>query len=260
MYKQQGLVMFSSRFFKLTRTTLAASLAMLCAVHAAPAFAGPFSVSPVRIYMGTRDRATAITITNEGDEELVMQADLYSWKQKPNGEDDLVLTEDMILSPPIIKIAPKSRQVVRLAMLRPRPPGEQLTYRMIVREIPEAKSVVDKNLQLNISLAFSMPVFITPNGVKRNLSCVTERAEAAGTIKAVCENTGNAYAQPRKLVLNSAAGEKLAGVDMGGYILPGNKRSFDLVDSNGKVAAGKAKLVVTQDDNVPQTFEVNVTE
>lgn len=246
-----------SIFIARIRAVLLVSLAVCCTVVA---HAASFSVSPVRIFMGPRDRATAITITNESDEPMVMQADLYSWKQKTNGEDDLVLTEDMILSPPIIKIPPKSRQVVRLAMLRPRPPGEQLTYRMIVREIPEAKPVVDKSLQLQISMAFSMPVFITPNGVKRNLSCVTERADATGTIKAVCENSGNAYAQPRKFVLNSAAGEKLAGVDMGGYILSGNKRSFDLVNSSGKIPAGKAKLVVTQDDNVPQTFEVNVTE
>lgn len=239
----------------------AALFAFLAAGGAVVAHAGSFSVSPVRIFMGPRDRATAITITNESDEPMVMQADLYNWKQKVNGEDDLVLTEEMILSPPILKIAANSRQVVRLAMLRPRPAGEQLTYRMIVREIPEAQPMVDKTLQLNISLAFSMPVFITPNGVKRKLSCDLERADAAGLLKVVCENTGTAYAQPRKIELTNAAGDKLANLDQGGYVLPGNKRSFNLVNSSGgKVPTGKAKLVVTQDDNAPQTFEVTVTE
>lgn len=246
------------RFF-MRRLVPTALLGLLAVCSALPAFAGPFSISPVRIFMAPRDRAIAITITNEGDDILVMQADLYDWKQKANGEDDLVLTEDMIVSPPIIKIPPKSRQVVRLAMLRPRPPGEQLTYRMIVREIPEAKPA-GPNPELQIALAFSMPVFITPNGVKRNLSCVTERAASTGTIKAICENTGNAYAQPRKIALNSLTGDKLANADLGGYILPGNKRSFDLVNSNGKVPAGKAKLVVTQDDNTPQNFDVTVAE
>lgn len=250
--------MFLSKFFKLARTTLAASLAMLCAIHAAPVLAGPFSVSPVRIYMGARDRATAITITNDGDEELVMQADMYSWKQKPNGEDDLVLTEDMILSPPIIKIAPKSRQVVRLAMLRPRPPGEQLTYRMIVREIPEAKAA-SPDLKLQIALAFSMPVFITPNGVKRNVDCTLERV-AANTVKALCENSGTAYTQTRKLVLTSAAGEEFVNIDANGYILPTAKRSFDLKRDVGNIPAGKAKLAVTHDDGKVQTFDVTVAE
>ena len=248
---------FAGNRFLMRRLVLSAFLGFLAICSAFPAFAGPFSISPVRIFMAPRDRAIAITITNEGDEPLVMQADLYDWKQKANGEDDLVLTEDMIVSPPIIKIPPKSRQVVRLAMLRPRPPGEQLTYRMIVREIPEAKPA-GPNPELQIALAFSMPVFITPNGVKRNVVCTTERV--ADTVKAVCENTGNAYAQPRSFVLTAMNGDKLAGVDVGGYILPGIKRSFVLKNVGGKVPAGKAKLSMTHDDTVSQTFDVTVAE
>lgn len=234
-----------------------AMLGFLAVCSALPAAAGPFSISPVRIYMAQRERATAITVTNEGDEPLVMQADIYDWKQKANGEDELVLTEDMIVSPPIIKVAPKSRQVVRLAMLRPRPAGEQLTYRLIVREIPEARPATT-NVQLQIALAFSMPVFITPNGVKRNVVCTTERT--ADAVKAVCDNTGNAFAQPRSFELTAANGGKLASIDTGGYILPGVKRGFELKNAGGKVPAGKAKLTVTHDDSVVQTFDVNVAE
>ena len=110
----------------------------LAAGYIAPVNAGVFSVTPVRIYMTPKDRAVAVTITNEGDEELVMQADLYLWKQKPDGQDDLTLTEDLFLSPPIIKWS-KSRQVVRLARLNVIKSSDQLSYRIIVREIPEAK-------------------------------------------------------------------------------------------------------------------------
>jgi fimbrial chaperone protein len=246
---------YTSSVHNLCRSAL---VAMLVVSSALPAFASPFSISPIRIFMGPRDRATAITITNDGDEPLVMQAELYSWKQKDNGEDDLVLTEDMILSPPIINIAPKSRQVVRLAMLRPRPPGEQLTYRMIVREVPEAKPA-SPTLQLQIALAFSMPVFITPKGVKRNVSCELVRS-TADAFKAVCENSGNAYSQTRGLVLSTAAGEKLANNESAAYILPGMKRSYDLKSLPGKIPAGKAKLTVTHDDTTTQTFDVVVAE
>ena len=121
------------------RPAAALAGALLAMLAALPAGAGTFSVSPVRIYMQPRERATAITVVNEGDTELVMQADLFSWKQKPDGTDDLVPTEDLILAPPILKLAPKSRQVLRLANLRPAPSDVQQTYRMVVREIPEAK-------------------------------------------------------------------------------------------------------------------------
>ena len=207
--------------------------------------------------MDPRDRATAVTLTNEGDEQMVLQADVFLWKQKPDGEDDLTLTEELFLSPPIIKLAPKARQVVRLAMLNPPKTGPQLTYRMIVREIPVAKPV-DKTVQVQIALAFSLPVFITPPNAKRELGCVIERV-AADTARVVCENTGNAYAHPREFVLTGAKNEKLASRDSGGYILPGIKRSFELKRSDGIIPGGKAKLAARFDDGQSQIYDVNVS-
>ena len=223
-----------------------------------PVSAGNFSVTPVRIYMAPKDRAVALTITNEGDDELVMQADVFLWKQKPGGEDDLTLTEDLFLSPPIIKLAPKARQVVRLAILRPPKSGPQLTYRLIVREIPEAKPV-EKKVQVEIALAFSLPVFITPPGATRQVGCVTERA-AVDAVRVLCENTGNAYAHPREFVLTSFKDEKLASRDTGGYILPGIKRSFELKTAQSNIPGGKAKLAATFDDGTTQTYDVVISD
>src|SRR5512145_1027988 len=147
---------------KLLTTAL---LSLLTTLFMAPAFAAPFAVNPVRIYMTPRDKAVAVTITNEGEEELVMQADLYRWTQTPEGEDVLEPPEEVFLTPQIIKLAGKSRQVVRLARLRPMKQAEQLTYRLIMREIPEAKPN-QENLRVQIALAFSLPVFITPPKAK----------------------------------------------------------------------------------------------
>jgi fimbrial chaperone protein len=233
-------------------------LAGTAALAAGPAWAGLFSVTPVRIFMVPKDRAIAVTITNEGDEELVMQADIYTWKQKANGEDDLVLTEDLILAPPIIKLAPRTRQVVRLAKLKPDASPNQQTYRLIVREVPEAKPA-EKAVQLQIALAFSMPVFITPPGAKAQLGCTAERA-APDAVRAICENTGNAYAQPREFILSNSAGEKLAARDSGGYLLPAVKRSFDIKRAEGRIPAGKATLAVTLDNGTTQSFDVTIAD
>lgn len=232
-----------------------AALATLALVQ--DASAGLFTVTPVRIYMTPKDRAIAVTITNDGDEELVMQADVYTWKQKPGGEDELVLSEDLILSPPILKLAPKARQVVRLARLVPPSPIGQQTYRLIIREIPEAKPA--QNVQLQVALAFSLPVFLTGAQAQRELSCGGERS-GIDSLKVVCENTGTAYAQPRELVLSTAAGDKLATRDSALYLLPGVKRSFDLKRTEGRIPAGKLKLAVTQDDGSTQDFDLTVAE
>mgnify|MGYP006182945395 CR=1 FL=1 len=68
------------------------------------ATAGVFSVTPVRIYMAPRDRAVAVTLVNENPNAVVLQADIHSWRQNADGSDEMELTDDLILSPPIVTL------------------------------------------------------------------------------------------------------------------------------------------------------------
>jgi fimbrial chaperone protein len=225
----------------------------------APALAGVFSVTPVRIFMSPRDRATAVTITNEGDDELVMQADVYRWAQKPTGEDDLALSEDLILSPPILKLAPRARQVVRLARVGAPPTDSQVSYRLIVREVPEARKS-PKDVQLQVALAFSLPVFITPPNLKRDLQCSARRS-APDALAVTCENAGRVYAQPRSLEVSLPSGAPLATRESAAYLLPGIKRSFELRAATGAtIPAGALKLAVTFDDGTTQAYDLSVPD
>src|SRR5659263_82986 len=201
--------------------------------------AGVFSVTPVRLYMTPRDRAIAVTLTNEGDTAIVLQADINSWSQKPDGSDELVLTEDLILAPPIIKLASKTRQVVRLALLKPADASRQLTYRMIIREVPEA--LPSTGIQVPIALALSMPVFITPPAAKRQMDCSTSPADATA-VNLRCSNTGTAYAQIREATIKRGE-QTLARFEGGSYILPGASKTVSLKGEKA-VTAGEAQLVV----------------
>ncbi|MDW5442463.1 molecular chaperone [Polaromonas sp. SM01] len=228
--------------------------AVLAALVAAPALAGVFSVSPVRIYMTPRDRAVAVTLTNEGDTPVALQADINSWAQKPDGTDELVLTDDLILSPPIIKLAPNARQVVRLALLKPADASRQLTYRLIIREVPEATAGKGNAIDVPIALALSMPVFITPPVAKRNVSCTLQRKDAQ-TAEAVCANSGTAYAQVRGASLKR--GDQLLGNFEGGvYVLPGASKTL-AIKGQAALPAGIVELSVTFDDG--QTTSSSVT-
>lgn len=241
--------------FKTRTKPLLLSLFALIGVLISPmSSAGVFSVTPVRIYMTTKDRAVAVTVNNDGDEELVMQADLYLWSQNANGDDELTLTEDLFLSPPIIKLAPKSRQVVRLARLTPANAAQQLTYRMIAREIPEARPAKE-DLQLQIALAFSMPVFITPPNAKAILDCSVEKAPVTG-LSVLCENSGNAHSHPVQLKVLNAEGKQIAIEETGSYLLAGAKKRYPLKLQEGAVIAGKMSLEVTLDDANVQKFDV----
>ena len=104
-----------------------------------------------------------------------------------------------------------------------------------------------------------MPVFITPTSAKGKLDCAVERV-AADTVKAICENSGNAHSHPTAFSLSNNAGAKLATHDSGGYLLPGIKRGFDLKPADGKIAGGKAKLAATLVDGTTQTYDVTVAD
>ncbi len=221
------------------------------------ASAGEFSVTPVRIFMTPRDRAVAITVTNEGSDEVVMQAEVYAWAQKADGSDDLTQTDDLILTPPILKLAPKSRQVVRLARLVPPPATGEHTYRMIVREVPEARE--RPGITMQVALAFSMPIFITSQGAKRDLRCVPERT-AANTVKVKCENDGNAYAQIRTIEITDPAGKQLAVRPIAGYLLPNVHREFDVTRQDGRIPGGPVKVQLGLDDGTVQSIDATLPE
>jgi fimbrial chaperone protein len=226
-----------------------------------PAVAGVFSVTPVRIYMTPRDRAVAVTITNEGDDPIVLQADVYTWIQKTDGTDELTPSEDLILAPPILKLGPKVRQVVRLARLRPPDASRQLTYRMILREIPEAAAPKD-NVQVAIALALSMPVFITPPLAKSDVACDAKTAADGADLDVSCANTGSAYAQVRGILARQKAGDRVLGQFEGGvYILPGARKNMPVkIERPGATTplSGALQLSVTFDDGRTQTFDVTL--
>ncbi len=229
----------------------------LIAISAGSIQAGDFTISPVRIFMAPADRAVAVTIINEGDQPLMMQADLYEWSQTVDGEEELELTEDIFLSPPIIRLEPQSRQVVRLARMSNAIPPEQLTYRLIVREIPEALPAED-GVSVQVALALSLPVFISPNNARAQLDCELSR-QAPESLEVWCENIGSAYAQPRELTISNAAGDALMKLEPAAYILPGIKRRYELTGDQ-PIPAGSARLTVIMDDTSRQEFVVDIRD
>src|SRR5205085_6667829 len=111
---------------------------------------------------------------------------------------------------------------------------KQLTYRLFIREIVEARPP-EKNLEVNIALAFSLPVFITPPGAKNDLACDAVRA-GADRVSVRCTNNGAAHALIREIALDRGT-MRLAGRDAGAYILSGIRRAFELTRVDGQIAS-----------------------
>lgn len=224
----------------------------LLSLHFA-AQAGSFAVSPVRLYMTPKDRAIAVTLRNEGDTEVVLQAEINTWTQKADGTDELVPTDDLILSPPIIKLPPRGTQVVRLARLVPPDADRQLTYRMIIREVPEINA--KPGINIPFALAFSLPVFITPPPAARKMDCnLSKTSPKEATV--TCANTGTAYAQTREITLKYANGASVK-LDGGGYVLPGARKVMPYKGEQD-IPNGAARMEVKFDDGKTVGSDIDV--
>lgn len=205
---------------------------LLAAASGLAGAAGGFSVAPVRLFFGEKDRALAVRLSNEGATELELHADVQAWSQDEQGRDRLEPSDDLVVSPTVLRIRPRAEQVVRLILVTPRDPARQMSYRLFLREQPPAKSAQEPEAaRLPITLTLSLPVFITPARARHALQCGLADSGATPPM-AVCENRGRAHARLGRIDLLD--GSALVARHEGSlYLLPGTRLSIPLAADPG---------------------------
>lgn len=228
-----------------------AFLGLLTLCTGGQSLAGAFSVSPVRVFLEPRDRAAALTLFNGADAEVVLQADVMRWSQDADGQDRLEPSDDLLVSPPILKLPPRSRQTVRLARLVAPDPQRQQTYRLLLREVPDLRPAPDPGASLPITLVLSIPVFIGAPAAQHDVHC---ELHASQPPQVACRNHGRAHAQLRELRLLQG-GRTFARFDGAVYLLPGSQRVLPLQpDAATHPAEGEAQILLKVDDPKPRSF------
>ena len=186
------------------------------------AVAGTFSISPLRVELAANKRIEALTVRNEQDSEVVIQATVQEWTQV-NGEDRLTQTHDAFATPAVFTLAAKGQQVVRVALRRSADANRELTYRLILQEVPAALPKTFNGLQ--VSLRLSLPVFVAASGATAK-SSLSWRANWTGDGKLSVEaaNAGNAHIQVADFVLQLSDGKLHGSVSK--YVLPGSRMNW----------------------------------
>lgn len=124
---------------------------------AAPCWSASLQVAPTSFALRSEQGSDGLWLSNSGDEEIQAQVRVYRWTQK-DGADVLEPTRELILSPAIQRIAPGQRQLVRVIRSNPAAPTHELSYRLVVDELPGPQP--GKGLKL--VLRYSIPVFVAP--------------------------------------------------------------------------------------------------
>lgn len=198
---------------------------VVCGGFSANVFAAGFSVSPVRVYLSAESSITSIKVSNKSDTPTLIQADAFLWEQK-DGQEILVPTNDLLISPPIITIPPQKSQVVRLALRRPADQSKEMTYRIKIKEVAnEVKKVNGFRMVMHVN----MPVFVTP---VEELKPVIEWSAvrlANNKVNLTLSNKGNAHIQVGRVQLLEDRSEKsLFDQTLATYVMPGQRRTWTL--------------------------------
>jgi fimbrial chaperone protein len=203
------------------RTARCLHLAVLLLASPA-ALAANFNVAPIKLEMGADQRAIAVTVTNGDAKPVVIEAHAFVWSQK-DGKDELTATTDLVISPPLIEIAPNSTQVIRVGRRAAVTAGPvERTYRLTLQEIVPAAEAAKPGV--HFSLRISMPIFIAPKLPSEQVLARPEWTAApapGGELALTLRNSGNRRLQTMTVAVEDAAGKKLADKDGMFYVLAG---------------------------------------
>jgi fimbrial chaperone protein len=192
------------------------------ALSPAPVQAGSFSVSPVRVDFSSSARTGALTIRSFQDTDVVVEAHAMLWEQV-DGQDRLTPTRDVLVSPVVFMLPANGSQLVRVAFQRPADVERELSYRLIVSEVP--RETADSS-GLNVALRVSLPVFVTAANAAPTVEWTATRN--GGELDVTAHNVGLAHAR----ILHVAVAPADAPDDVAfhqqtaAYILPDEARTW----------------------------------
>ncbi len=213
---------FLTRKLRLGAPCAALAIALASLAASSGAAAQSLAILPVNIQMEPGQMATLLTVINQGPVETAVQIRAFSWNQA-DGTDQLVSSEDIMISPPLAKIQPGATQIVRLVLRKPVTEREG-TYRILLDQIPPpAEAGV-----VRVALRMSLPVFAEPaTRVAPALKFHIESQDGQAYLVAV--NEGGRHEALRDVVLKSANGASLkVDSSVSPYVLAGAKRRWPI--------------------------------
>jgi fimbrial chaperone protein len=162
----------------------------------ASAVAASFGLTPTGLSIANRELSGSVVVTNTGTEEVVIQARPYAWSQ--SGQESRAETRDLLLNPPIFKLAAGEQQLVRVASRAAPLPDTERAYRVVFSEVPPQPTGAQSGFR--ITLAMDIPVYIEPTQATR--SNVAWRRESGHL---VAENSGGKHFRLREVQILDGA-------------------------------------------------------
>jgi fimbrial chaperone protein len=209
---------------------------LVCAALAAPVNASTFNIAPIRAELAGGHRTEALTIANADDAPVVVQVRVVAWSQK-DGAEKLEDTHELLATPPVLQIPANGQQIVRVALRREPDPSQELTYRVIFEEVPQAAP--QDFVGLRVALRLSIPVFVAPLRGKANAELAWEsRWLPNGQLELAATNSGSGHLQITDFEARFPGSLMPLRGESSKYVLPGSRMSWTLTPPADAVKQG----------------------
>ena len=198
-------------------------------VCASVANAANLGVSPVRVTLSDSQKIGSLSVRNEGTQPITMQMEVLSWSQR-EGKAVFAATRELLANPPIFTIPAGSSQLVRVGLRRAPDAQRELTYRVILQELPPPPNPDLTGARM--TLRISLPVFVSPEIEAKPVLLWQAVRTSQGALKISLSNNGNGHIQIKnfKLSLLDSA-QPWVTLQSSDYVLAGQSRDWIVLAS-----------------------------
>ena len=184
-------------------------------------------ISPFRANLNATQTSAVFNVANQRETPMVVQVNAVEWLQQASGEDVFNDTDDIIATPAIVTIPPKTNYVIRVGLLKDIMSTQEKTYRLFIEEIPSPDT---QKTGLNIALRASLPIFVAPKFITPAPPSIvwTLKRMTKDSVVLSAHNTGNSHVQilGYHFLLNGV--EVFKNTKVLSYLLPNTQKEWTI--------------------------------
>lgn len=193
---------------------------------------------PIDPWLGAEMNATELWIENQGSTATTMQVRVVRWTQE-NGYERYQAQQEVVASPPILRIDRSSKQLIRLIKQTAAPSGTEKAYRIIIDEISQPNAAETPQMGIKLQMRYSLPLFVYGSGIPTRVNA-PDHAEVEkerlrwrrvlqnGTPAVEITNSGKVHLRLSQVVVHQGGQKYKLAEGLLGYVLPGQSRRWPL--------------------------------
>jgi len=198
--------------------------------------ANSLMIWPIDPAIASEDKASELWLENRGSSSTIMQVRIFAWQQR-EGQEQYQTQQQVAASPPMVRLEPGQKQLVRLIKQTPPPAGQESAYRVVLDEIPSPRKPGDNQAGLNFQMRYSVPLFVYGSGLTRDSAKAVlswREVSSGGRRWLELTNSGSGHAR----LSNVRAGGAALGNGLFGYVLANSSHRWPLNSPvSGELAA-----------------------